>query len=244
MDYLYGTPYCILQEPSMYHFSSDTELLGRFLSLRPDDRVLDAGTNNGALLCYAAVQHPSLLCGIDLFPEVIQLAKKNLSMNHIPAELHLSSLQAFEHEPFTVIVCNPPYFEALPESLKNKNPYLYAARHRDYLSVYELFLHSARLLAEPGRIAMVFPYEFSRDVFTAAGTNGFYLKRFAPVYDRQGGTVKRCLFEFWRSGKEPLVLQHPVYLDQLHDPRVINDLMPAENRGEDVDFSIDALKHW
>lgn len=224
MDYLYGTPYEIEQDPGAYHFSSDTELLGRFLVLNEDDRVLDVGTNNGALLCYAAVHDPEMLCGIDLFPEIAEAAQRNLARCGINAEITVSPLQTFRHDPFTVIICNPPYFESLPEELKNRNPYLYAARHRDYLSVFELFLHSARLLEENGRVMLVFPSEFADDVFTAAGENGFVLTRFCPVYDRQGGTLKRMLFEFTYGKNDCLKLLRPVYLDSLHNDLVKNDL--------------------
>ncbi len=224
MDYLFATPYEIQQDPSGYHFSSDTELLGRFLTLNEDDRVLDAGTNNGALLCYAALHDPELLAGIDLFPEVIALAEKNLTANGIRAELSVSSLQTFRHDPFTVIVCNPPYFESLPEELKNRNPYLYAARHRDYLSVLELFEHSRRLLEPGGRIMLVYPSELSRDVFTGAGETGFVLSRFCPVYDTQDGILKRFLLEFTLEREMPLKLLRPVYLDCLHSVYVQTDL--------------------
>lgn len=224
MDYLFATPYEIQQDPSGYHFSSDTELLGRFLTLNEDDRVLDVGTNNGALLCYAALHDPELLAGIDLFPEVIALAEKNLTANGIRAELSVSSLQTFRHDPFTVIVCNPPYFESLPEELKNRNPYLYAARHRDYLSVLELFEHSRRLLEPGGRIMLVYPSELSRDVFTGAGETGFVLSRFCPVYDTQDGILKRFLLEFTLEREMPLKLLRPVYLDCLHSVYVQTDL--------------------
>ena len=224
MDYLFATPYEIQQDPSGYHFSSDTELLGRFLTLNEDDRVLDAGTNNGALLCYAALHDPELLAGIDLFPEVIALAEKNLTANGIHAELSVSSLQTFRLDPFTVIVCNPPYFESLPEELKNRNPYLYAARHRDYLSVLELFEHSRRLLEPGGRIMLVYPSELSRDVFTGAGETGFVLSRFCPVYDTQDGILKRFLLEFTLEREMPLKLLRPVYLDCLHSVYVQTDL--------------------
>ena len=224
MDYLFATPYEIEQDPSGYHFSSDTELLGRFLVLSDDDRVLDVGTNNGALLCYAALHEPELLAGIDLFPEVIELAEKNLSRNGIQAELSVSSLQAYRHDPFTAVICNPPYFESLPEELKNRNPYLYAARHRDYLSVLELFENSRRLLELGGRVMIVYPAELSKDVFTTAGETGFLLSRFCPVYDTQEGTLKRFLMEFTLETEVPLKLLRPVYLDCLHSEYVRTDL--------------------
>ncbi len=232
-DYLYATPYRIVQNRDMYHFSSDTELLGRFLLLNGNDRVLDVGTNNGALLCYAAVQQPAQLCGIDLFPEVIALAEENLKRNRIQADLSVSSLQLFQHDPFTVIVCNPPYFDSMPEKLKNQNPYLYAARHRDYLSIFELFRYGADLLERDGRICLVFPAEFAEDVYTAAGSNQFRLTRFCPVYDRQGGSCKRALFEFSRNENGIVKLLKPVYLDHLHDPEMKNDLLPVEQQDFD-----------
>lgn len=224
MDYLYGTNCRINQDPLGYHFSSDTELLGRFLVLTDDDRVLDVGTNNGALLCYAAQYDPELLTGIDLFPEVAALARENLSYNGICAEISVSPLQTYRHDPFTAIICNPPYFESLPEELKNRNPYLYAARHRDYLSIYELFLHSGRLLESNGRLMLVFPADYGDEVFTAASENGFTLTRFCPVYEKQDGLLKRMLFEFTKGKKDPLKLLRPVYLDCLHNTFVKTDL--------------------
>ena len=75
-DYLNGTEYTLEQPEEMYHFNSDTELLGRFMRLRRSDRVLDIGCNTGALLLYAAHQKAQDLTGIDLFDSVLRQAEK------------------------------------------------------------------------------------------------------------------------------------------------------------------------
>ena len=53
-DYLGGTGYTLEQKKEMYHFNSDTELLGRFVQVKKTDSVLDIGCASGALLLYCA----------------------------------------------------------------------------------------------------------------------------------------------------------------------------------------------
>lgn len=217
MDYLFGTPFKLEQNKEMYHFNSDSELLGRFLNLKNTDRVLDVGTNNGVLLCYASMHNPTGLCGIDLFPEVIALCRSNLEYNGIKAELFAIPLQEFEHEPFTAVVCNPPFFTTTNNSLKSENPYLRAARHSDFLSIQELFVHSRRLLEPGGSLSLVIPYVCLEEVQEAAKDNGFTLVRLASVYDRPGGEIKRLLMEFRYGSLTELRIEPIRYLDRLHE---------------------------
>ena len=145
-DYLNGTPYTMIQKEGMYHFSSDTELLGRFLTVRHKDTVLDIGCSSGALLLYAAVHQPASLCGIDLFDEVLDTARTNLEINGVEAELYKTRVQDFSGRQFSLIVCNPPYFNTEDPSLISANPFIAASRHEEYLRPAELFESAARLL--------------------------------------------------------------------------------------------------
>lgn len=217
MDYLFGTPYRLEQKKGMYHFNSDSELLGRFIRLKETDRVLDVGTNNGVLLCYAALQKPEALCGIDLFPEVIELCRSNLQYNHIDAKLYAIPLQQFEQERFTAVVCNPPFFTNMNASLKSENPYLRAARHSDFLTIPELFFHSARLLETGGSLSIVIPYVLLEEVLQAAKANAFSLARLASVFDQPGGSIKRILAEFLYQKSCSLSIEAIRYMDRLHE---------------------------
>ena len=110
-DYLPGTEFTLVQQDDMYHFNSDTVLLGRFMKAKQKDSVLDIGCASGALLLYASLHHPRQITGIDLFDEVLEQARENLERNHVRAGLVCTRVQDYRPaEQFDVIVCNPPYF--------------------------------------------------------------------------------------------------------------------------------------
>ncbi|MBR2793227.1 MAG: methyltransferase [Solobacterium sp.] len=217
MDYLYKTPYRIRQGKDMYHFSCDSELLGRFLTPRPEDTVLDIGTNNGVLLLYAFLHGPKSLSGIDLFDEVIELAKENLEQNGAFGDLRVCSLQEYEGGPFSLVVCNPPFFTSTKESLKSRNPYRRAARFTDTLTPRELFVHSRRLLCSEGRLDVIYPHEMMDEILSEAESAGLYLSRLQVAYDHRRGKAKRALMEFVRRNEEHLHVLPCVYLDRLHE---------------------------
>ena len=229
MDYLYGTPFQIRQRKEMYHFSSDSELLGRFLAPNREDSVLDVGVNSGVLLLYASLASPRSLCGIDLFEEVTELAAENLSASHVAAELHACPLQKFNGGPFTLIVCNPPFFTSQREDLKSRNPYRRAARFTDTLHPSELLFHARRLLGEEGRLDVIYPYPMMEEILREAENNGFCLSRLQMAYDTKRGVPKRALMEFSLSENRRLSVLPAAYLDRMHaEPSAEDALLDPE----------------
>lgn len=182
-DYLPNTCLTLLQSDQMFRFNSDTVLLGEFMSVKKSDRVLDIGTNNGALLLYASCYSPKELVGIDIHPQAIELAKQNLLENNLEAKLIESSLQTFEDTPYDVIVCNPPYFNQKNTQLKNDNEYLRSARHEDYLTLEELFTHVKRLLKTNGRFYLVYPSDRLHEVMVKAYESNLALSELKLVFD-------------------------------------------------------------
>ena len=84
IDYLQKhIDYKVVQHEDMYHFNTDTCLLGEFLDFKDNLSVLDIGTNNGALLLYSSLLKPKNIVGIDLNNEALEIAKKNLEMNNV-----------------------------------------------------------------------------------------------------------------------------------------------------------------
>lgn len=210
-DYLYGTPFLIMQPKGVYHFSSDTEFLGRMLEAEKGDMLLDIGTNTGALMLYGAM-HTVHISGIDLFPEICETARENLRMNHLTGTVHEGRIQDFHHAPYDVIVCNPPYFSTGREDLKNENPYLRAARHEEFLTPAELFAAVRRLLCEDGVFWMVHRASRRNELIRTAAACGLFLHSMRLSYDRRGGTKKSCVLSFGRQEREP-VQYAPAWMD-------------------------------
>lgn len=210
-DYLYGTDFRLYQPENMYHFNSDTEFLGRMIEAEEDDTLLDIGTCTGALLCYGAL-HTKHLMGIDLFEEVCEIARDNLERNGIEAEIVSCRIQDFVHEPFDVIVSNPPYFATKNDALKNDNPFVAAARHEDYLPPDELFASVSRLLKKDGTFYMVHRAVRIKEIVAIAREYGLYLCMKRISYDKQGGVQKACVLAFSKTEKE-LVTYKPAYMN-------------------------------
>ncbi len=213
-DYLPGTELILHQEKNMYHFNSDTAMLGRFMKLKHSDRVLDIGCASGALLLYAGMQKPAALYGIDLFEEVLDSCRKNLELNHMEASLACTDLQHYSPGlQFDAIVCNPPYFRTENPELKNRNPYLAAARHESYLKPEDVFRHVRRLMKSDGRFFLVHrASRMSELILTAAGF-GLQAVRIRPVCDSRSEYAKSILMEFRFGQGRETVIEKPVFLD-------------------------------
>lgn len=213
-DYLNGTEYTLQQPEEMYHFNSDTELLGRFMRLKKSDRVLDVGCNTGALLLYAAHQKAEDLTGIDLFESVLQQAAKNLQSAGVKAKLEQCRIQDYTADPFDVIVCNPPYFKTEDERLKSSSEFIRAARHEEYLKPEELFSAAGRLLKRNGRLYLVHRASRLNELMSKAEDNGLQAVRMRIAYGSRNSRARSVLLEMrFASGRE-LLIEKPVFLDE------------------------------
>ena len=182
-DYLNGTDLLIEQPENMYHFNSDTELLGRFLRLKKSDDVLDIGTAAGALLLYASTMNPRSLTGIDLFDEVVETARKNCEMNHICADIEKFRLQDYPgNKRFTAILCNPPYFQTENKELISKDPIKAAARHEINLPSDDLFSNVRRLLKDNGTFYLVHRASRLMEILRTAEKYDMYAYRMRLAY--------------------------------------------------------------
>lgn len=94
---------------------------------------------------------------------------------------------------YDLVVSNPPYFR---NSLKNPDAGRQLARHTDSLSYEELFLHSRRLLAPNGQLALILPAETEAEVIELATQHSLYCTRMTRVYGREGKPAKRILLLF------------------------------------------------
>ena len=212
-DYLPFTEYTIKQGEEMYHFNSDSVLLGRFLKAKHSHRVLDIGCNQGVLMLYASLHKPVEITGIDLFPEVLELCRQNLERNGVTGKLVCTDLQHFTDDPYHVIVCNPPYYNTSADHLMNDNPYLQAARHTKYLTAEDLFSGVDRLLHDTGTFYTICRSSRLMKIISTAQKYHLYLNCLRIVYDHPQGTAKTALMAFSRSKTRDTEILYPAYLN-------------------------------
>lgn len=196
LDFLPGTNFEIYQKDEMYHFNTDSVLLGKFIDIKHKDRVLDIGCNNGVLMLYAARFSPKELCGIDLFEEVIEVAKENLNRYQIPAQFSCASIEKYDNGKFDKLICNPPYFTTKNRELQNQNRYICAARHESSLTLDVLFQNSRRLMKDTASLYLVHRASRFSEIIEVARKYHLKAKRVQLCYPSHSQNAKSVLIEF------------------------------------------------
>ena len=150
-------------------------------------RLLDVGTGSGLIARMLMQRCPEAeVEGIDIDEAAVEQAREN------GVKANCSSLQNWQGS-YDLIVSNPPYFQ---NSLKNPDKGREMARHTDTLSYAELIQHSARLLQEGGRLALILPAEAENEIRQLAAAADLFLTHVTRVYSKENKKPKRVLLAF------------------------------------------------
>ena len=196
VDYLQNHPdYKVVQHEDMYHFNTDTCLLGEFIKINKGDKVLDVGTNNGALLVFI-INKGGTAFGIEINKQALEIAKLTLKENNFEATLINQDFKTYlANEKYDVIVSNPPYFSSKEEKQKNQNEHLKIARHEEMLDLKSLCASIANNLKKEGRVYLVHRPNRLNDIEKNLNEVGLYINEYQLVYDYRKKDAKSLLIE-------------------------------------------------
>lgn len=196
VDYLQNHPdYKVVQHEDMYHFNTDTCLLGEFIKINKGDKVLDVGTNNGALLVFI-INKGGIACGIEINKQALEIAKLTLKENNFEATLINQDFKTYlANEKYDVIVSNPPYFSSKEEKQKNQNEHLKIARHEEMLDLKSLCVSIANNLKEDGIVYLVHRPNRLDDIEKNLNEVGLYINEYQLVYDYRKKEAKSLLIK-------------------------------------------------
>ena len=181
-------------------------------------RILDVGTGSGLIARMLMQRFPEAeVEGIDIDEAAVEQARGNGVNAHLSrlqdwrshsvpslervkssarSDARWSSVEQPREGFYSLVVSNPPYFQ---NSLKNPDKGRELARHTDTLSYEELLYHSARLLSEHGRLAIILPAEAEQDIRALAAQHSLYLTRVTRVYSKETKPARRVLLLFEKS---------------------------------------------
>lgn len=209
-DYVNGTDVYLYQKKGMFRINTDTALLAHFMRIEKGERVLDIGTNNGALLAVAAKYAPSMLYGVEIQDEAAKLAKYNMEHLGIENAIILSGdVRNMSLEKVDVVICNPPYFKTEEDSHINLSYELATARHETYLTLDELCKKVSEVLQEKGRFYMVHRANRICDIIEALRRHRLEPKSMQFVYDEAKEEAISVLVEACKDGKANLHVLTP-----------------------------------
>ena len=174
---------------------TDGVLLGAWapIGFRNQDsgiKILDVGTGSGLIARMLMQRCPEAeVEGIDIDAAAVEQAREN------GVRAFQARLQDWQGS-YDLIVSNPPYFQ---NSLKNPDKGREMARHTDTLSYEELVKHSAQLLREEGRLALILPAEAETEIREIASRYSLYCTRVTRVYSKESKPARRVMLSFSRD---------------------------------------------
>lgn len=207
-DYIHDSDVYVYQRKDMFRVNTDTSLLAKFMKIKAGERVIDIGTNNGALLLYAARSYPSYLCGIDIQVEACELAQFNLQQHQIENyEIICKDFKLYEGKNFDVALCNPPYFE-IDHHRCEKKDMRSIARHEHFLQLEPLLANVSCVLRSYGRLYLVHRANRIVDLVSLCRKYQLEIKTMQFVYDQRKECAGAILIEAIKNGKVGCTVQN------------------------------------
>lgn len=202
----YDSDLYVYQDKDMFNYSVDTILLGNFVTINSTTkRMLEVGTNNGALSIFVSERSKKLeIDAIEIQKDALKIAKKNLKLNKKEDQINLIHADFNEYwkaqnksqaKKYDVIVCNPPFYKKEAQARKEGNESVYIATHEVALNLEQLIAGSAKLLKQKGYLAIVEPTERLVDIFELMRKYNFEPKRVQMIHPRVNSKSNLVLVE-------------------------------------------------
>lgn len=215
-DKLWGG-FSLIQDDRFFKLGQDSMLLSAFASPSPRAKVLDLGCGNGALGVLLCARHPGLdVTGLEIQPEVAELARENVSLNRLDARMRIvcgdlkQYKQLFPTGAFEYIICNPPYFSQYSGyAAKGKNRH--TARQETECSAADAVRAAAYFVKYGGRAAFVYRPERICELVFDMKQCGLEPKRLRFVHQHAKAVPSAVLVEA-RRGSAPGVQVLPPLL--------------------------------
>ena len=218
IDTMFGGLIRCMQHSGGYRFSIDAVLLGNFIAVRPEERILDLGCGSGIVALILAYRWPScFVTGLEIQPELAELARKNVARNNWRERINIVAGdlrhidEIFPAGLFDAVVSNPPYRKT-GSGRVNRDPEQLLARHEATADAASVVRAAAWALKTGGRAAFVYPATRVVTLLHELKKQGLEPKRVQTVYSYPGGPATLVLVESRKGGGEGLTIMEPFYV--------------------------------
>lgn len=204
-----------------YRFSVDAVLAAHFVVPKPGQRVLDLGCGCGVIgLILAHRVQEIIIHGLELQPELAQLAAENVCANEFEARMHIlpgdvrEPAETLQPEAYDLVVCNPPYGSGQDGRI-NQHVQAAMARHGLAGHLDDFVRAAAFAVCNRGRVVFIVPARRAALLLTLLRTQRLTPKRMQPIYsDPEANTTKLVLIEALKNGGEQFEILAPFYIYQ------------------------------
>ena len=195
----------IVQDTTLYRFTSDSVLLTRFARAKQGERVADFCAGSGVVGFHFHALNPDKNLQFTLFEmqeKLLALAKKTAEYNGFDNfTFQLGKLQDFPEcyrEQFSLVLCNPPYERG---GLENDDYEKAVCRKEITINLQEIAIAISKALKFGGRMAMLHRADRLAEVCYTLKSVNIEVKRIQFVAGKSGAKPYLVMVEGVKGGK-------------------------------------------
>jgi tRNA1Val (adenine37-N6)-methyltransferase len=220
----------IIQNKKWFCFGMDAVLLSDFVEVKRNGQVVDLGTGTGIIpLLLWAKKSPAHIYGIEIQPEVADMALRSVSLNGLSDKIDILTMNLLDSpkklgaHSMDVVTANPPYIEN-KGGLVNPEDKKALSRHEIACNLEDVVGTAAKLLKHQGRFYMVHRPHRLVDIISYMRAYKVEPKKMRMVYPKQGAAPNMVLIQGIKGGRPelkvepPLIVYHPnnTYTDEIY----------------------------
>jgi len=239
IDILGNDQLFLIQPEKGYRFSIDSLLLWGFLTPDPKSYWIDLGTGCGIIaIVLAKISKVERVAALEVQPELANLARRNLSLNHV--ESHVTLLEAdirghsfLSRLPKAEGVCtNPPYYPVYSGRI-NPNMQKAMARHEIKGGLADFIRVGSLLLKSGGCYSTILPAARLQEALTLFSSTLLYPSRMRHVHSYKNRSATFVLIEALKERQTTFTVYPPLVIYQspnTYTPEVqaLMDLSPLK----------------
>ncbi len=195
----------IIQDTSLYRFTSDSVLLSRFLRAKAGERVADfcAGSGIVGLHFFAENKGVERVTLFEMQKELAEMSRRTVALNGLGERfcvenVRLQEIPAVYTEAFSLILCNPPYERG---GFENADAGKAVCRKELSLSLEELCAAAKRCLKFGGRFALIHRADRISEVLCALHACNLEPKKLQFVAGKEGDRPYAALVAAVKGGR-------------------------------------------
>ena len=217
----------IIQDKSLYTFTSDSVTLANFVKIKSKEKALEIGAGGGVIsILLTAKTRVKKIVAFEMQEQMAVFAERNVTLNKLDDRIEIINdkiqnyNQHFKDGEFDVVFSTPPYMLSEPAQ---EDSVRYLSRHDKMLKIDELCELTSKALKFGGRAYFVYASERSAELIYHLVRNRLEPKALFFTENGKGKTVL-VVVEAVKGGKHGVkVLPNLVtngengdYLEKLH----------------------------
>ncbi len=194
----------IIQNVSLYRFTSDSILLSRFARAKAGDAVADFCSGSGVVGFHFLCLNPIIksLTLFEMQPELAEMSQRTAQLNGFDCTVVCTKVQDIPREyndKFSLILCNPPYERG---GFENDDYKKAVCRKEITITLPQIVESAGKKLKFGGRVALLNRADRTAELIYLLKSKNLEPKRMQFVCGRSGAKPYLVMVEAVKGGKE------------------------------------------